>query len=456
MQLKPNLSPSASSSPSRTRSGSTGRRPNKAKKKLRHQTLVITGASSGIGLSTAKAAARQGAKVVLVARNQRALDQAVSEIRAEGGDAYSIAADMTCPDEVNRVVQQVTLDHGGFDTWINNAGVSVYGRLTEVSEEDHRQVMETNFWGVVNGSLAALPVLTRRGGTLINVGSALSDRAIGMQGMYSATKHAIKGYTDALRMELRRDRSPVAVTLIKPGSINTPYTRHAKNYTGRKLTLPAPVYDPTVVAAAILHAAEKPLPHLTVGGGGKLISALGNRFPGLMDLMMVEGGAIDQQFRDEPSDRADDNVHSTQEADPPREDGDYEGMVRETSTFTTLRKHPVLTGLAVTALSAAAVAGLRALLAGGREAPDAPHEGELQYRPQPRTQASPVQTYPPVGQPPATEREAAPMTARSPQHPATGYTHQMPRQPTPPQPRPVVTGGYVPQPRITGDLPRNP
>src|SRR5439155_6660231 len=115
--------------------------------------------------------------------------------------------------------------------------------------EDHQRLMQTNFWGVVHGStVAARHLRERGGGAIINLGSIVSDRAIPLQGMYSASKHAVKGYTDALRMELEEEGAPIAVTLVKPAGINTPFPRHAKNYMEREATLPPPVYAPEVVA----------------------------------------------------------------------------------------------------------------------------------------------------------------------------------------------------------------
>ena len=332
------------------------------KKPLSQQVVVITGASSGIGLATAQAAATQGAAVVLVSRNEDKLRTITDRLARNGGKVSYKVADVADKAQLERVVEEVEREHGRIDTWVNNAGVSAYGRLLEISRDDHAKIMHTNFWGVVNGSEAAMPALRRSRGTLVNLGSALSDRAVGMQGMYSASKHAIKGYTDALRMELMRDGIPVDVSLIKPGAINTPYTRHAKNYTGKRLSLPSPVYDPSVVAAGILHCAKSPIAHLTIGGGGKLISALGNRFPGLMDIFMVRGGAIDQQFLDEPTRDGGNALHSPMEDDSPSADGDYSGMVKSHSVFTNLRKHPVLASTLIGAAGAGLFFGLKKLL----------------------------------------------------------------------------------------------
>ena len=200
-------------------------------KPVKNQVLVVTGASSGIGLVTARMATKRGARVVLTARNHEALQQAAQEIRGDessGGMATFIAADVSDESALRRVAEEAISRFGRIDTWVNCAGVSVYGRLMDISLEDQRRVFETNFWGVVMGCRVAVPHL-RKGGALINIGSILSDRAIPLQGIYGSSKHAVKAYTDSLRMELEHDRLPISVTLIKPYSIDTPYAEHAKN-----------------------------------------------------------------------------------------------------------------------------------------------------------------------------------------------------------------------------------
>ena len=256
-------------------------------KKLNKQVMVITGASSGIGLVTARMAAQRGARLVLVARSEKALKQLADEINQNGGEAIYLVTDVGDEQQVRRISETAIGRFGGFDTWVNNAGVSIYGRMFDVPLEDERRVFDTNFWGVVYGSLVAARHLRGRGGAIINVGSTLSDRAIPLQGIYSASKHAVKGFTDALRMELEEEGAPVSVTLIKPGAIDTPYRQHAKNYLPMEPNLPAPVYAPEIVAETILHCAEHPERDVFAGGGGKAISALGKYAPRLTDKMMA-------------------------------------------------------------------------------------------------------------------------------------------------------------------------
>src|SRR4051794_29374648 len=241
-------------------------------KPVEDQIIVITGATSGIGLATAKMAARRGARLVLVGRDEKALRDIETEIRRDGGEAIFVVADVADEEAMMAVAETALREFGGFDTWVNNAGVSIYGKVEETSMEDHHRVFDTNYWGVVIGSRIAATHLRRHGGALINIGSVLSDRAIPLQTAYCASKHAVKGFTDGLRMELEADGAPVSVTLIKPGAIDTMFEEHARSLTGSEPFNPPPPYAPEVVARAILHAAGHPVRDLVVGSMGKLMS----------------------------------------------------------------------------------------------------------------------------------------------------------------------------------------
>ena len=253
-------------------------------KPIYEQVVVITGASSGIGMATAQLAAERGAKLVLVARSAETLSELCAVVKGEGGEAICVVADVSKAEDVLAAAQAAINRFGRIDTWINDAGVSIYGRLDEITEADSRRLFDINFWGVVNGSMAALPHLKAAGGALINVGSEVSEAVVPLQGMYSASKHAVKGYTDALRVELEDvDKVNVSVTLIQPTAVNTPFPQHARNYMDREPKLPTPMIDPLQVAEAILKAATEGGRDVKVGGMAVLNTTIAKILPGLGD-----------------------------------------------------------------------------------------------------------------------------------------------------------------------------
>jgi len=220
---------------------------------LSEQVIVITGASSGTGLRTAKRAAHRGARVVLTALDESDLRSACDEIRADGGRAICVAADVANPDDVKRIGDTAVAEFGRIDTWVNNAAVSMYGKTFEIPIEDMRRQMDVNFWGHVYGSREAVRQLREHGGALVNVASGLADRAIPLQGVHCAAKHAIKAFTDSLRMELEKDGIPISVSLVKPASIDAP----------------------TIAADVILRCAETPTREVFATGAAELITLAG-------------------------------------------------------------------------------------------------------------------------------------------------------------------------------------
>lgn len=235
-------------------------------KPVEEQVIVITGASSGIGLATAEAAYLRGAKLVVGARSVATLEALVQTIVSEGGQAIHVPVDVTDNAQLEALADAAIRTFGRIDSWVNNAAVSIYGRLDEVSEADSRRLFDINYWGAVNGSLIALRYLKQTGGALINVGSEVSDAVIPLQGMYAASKHALKGFTDALRVEIQElDQTPVAITLVQPTAVDTPFPEHARNYLAREPMLPSPRIEPVRVAEAILEACEHATRDVRVG-----------------------------------------------------------------------------------------------------------------------------------------------------------------------------------------------
>lgn len=324
-------------------------------KKLNEQVIVLVGATSGIGLTTARKAAREGARLVLAARNEEALRQICDELNSQGAQACYAVADVGNEEQVKNIAAIAIERFGGFDTWVNIAGVGIFGRNEEVAIDDMRRLFETNFWGVVYGSLAAVRHLKANGGALINIGSEVSDRAVPLQGIYSASKHAVKGFTDSLRVELEEQKAPVSISLIKPAAIDTMFVTHAKNYMEVEPRLPPPIYAPEIVANAILHAATRPVRDLYVGGGAKLTGSGAYYTPRLLDRYMKRF-IIPQHKTDRPARNREHHSLYSHQADL-QERGGVGGTPHERSLYTSAAMHPGMTagvivglGLAIGAL----------------------------------------------------------------------------------------------------------
>lgn len=311
-------------------------------KRLDEQVIVITGASSGIGRATALAAAAKGARVVLAARGVSALEDVAQHIHAAGGTAYVVPTDVSDQEAVRHLATEALGRFGTIDSWVNNAGVSISGRLEDIPVADARRLFDVNFWGMVHGSMAALPILKQKGGALINMGSITSDVAGPFMGIYSASKQAIKGFTDALRIELEAENAPVSVTLIKPGPIATPILEHQRNYLDRKATMPPPFYLPEDVATAILHAAQHPSRDLFVGGVTQLGTLAAQAMPHVSDTLFSILGP--RTFRtDERAGIEADNLYTPSQ--PVAVRGDTRGHVPRHSLSMQARVSPGVTSL---------------------------------------------------------------------------------------------------------------
>jgi len=333
-------------------------------KPLSEQTILITGATSGIGLCTARMAAKQGANVVAVARNEDALRKLVDEINSSQGSStersngrskngrsrpanvssgratYAVA-DVADEQALRQAANIAVEKFGTIDTWVNNAGISMYGRIMDVPIQDLRRLFETNVWGVIYGSRIGIEHLREHGGALINLGSETSDAAIPLQGIYSASKHAVKGFTDALRIETEADNLPVSITLIKPTAIHTPFPQNARSYLPYEPQLPPPVYAPELVAEAILYSAENPTRDFFVGGMAKVHSSTALNTPRLHE-KMNESMIDSMQNSGEPS-RPDRHDGLYQTNSQLSERGGQDRFVLEHSLYQQAKLHPALT-----------------------------------------------------------------------------------------------------------------
>ncbi|MFL5578655.1 MAG: SDR family oxidoreductase, partial [Gemmatimonadaceae bacterium] len=339
-------------------------------KPLAEQVLVVTGASSGIGLVTARRAAHRGARVVLAARNEPALARAVDDIQASGGEAAYVVADVSVEHDVERIAEVALAEFGGFDSWVNNAGVAIYSTTLQVTAEDVRRLFEVDFLGVVHGSRIAAEHFRERfggaagagrggrgyAGAIVNVGSTASDRAIPLLGVYAAAKHAVKAFTDALRMDLEHEGAPVSVSLVKPACIDTPFYDNARNYLAFEAQPTPPVYAPEVAADAILACAERPRREVFVGGGAKALSAFGHHAPALTDRALK--AMYDTQQTRRPTRDGDGNLYRPLDG---AERGHYRGLVLGSSAYTTATIHRRATAAAAVGIGTALLAGARAL-----------------------------------------------------------------------------------------------
>ncbi|SFC32890.1 NADP-dependent 3-hydroxy acid dehydrogenase YdfG [Alkalibacterium subtropicum] len=311
-------------------------------KKVKDQVVVITGATSGIGLVTARMAADKGAKLVLAGREKAALETLTDEL-SEKTEAVYFEMDVSKEEEVKQLAEKAVEAFGGFDTWVNNAAVAIYGHLTDIPIVDARELFEINYWGTVYGSLAAIDHFREKetAGALINMGSVLGNRTFPIQGTYSSSKFAVHSFTDALRMEAEKEHLPVVVTQIHPARVDTPYPTHAASYIDKAPSHDGMMYPPESVATSILYAAEHPVRDMYVGGQSKVMSLMGALLPRLTDRYLEK--SIYSTNYDESGD-AESPLQSTLygEGEQLNERGDSSGRTRKGSWMVKAKKHPLL------------------------------------------------------------------------------------------------------------------
>ena len=293
------------------------------------KVVVVLGASSGIGRATAARFAAQGATVVCAARGKRALDTTVAEIRNAGGRADASPPDAADRAQVEALARQAVADHDGIDVWVNVVGVAAYGRFEDTPPEDLERVLHVNLTSHAYGAYAALPHLRESRGTLIGIASVFGVRSSPLLTSYCASKWGLRGFYDALRRELM---GAVDVTTILPSSVDTPLFVHARSRLGTRPQPIPPVYDPDVVAAAIVRAAHRTTREVVVGGAGTTLVALQRFAPALAD---VTAGLLARLQRDARADDPRDNLDApVDSAGAVR--GGWQGHVAQTSAYTAL------------------------------------------------------------------------------------------------------------------------
>ena len=327
---------------------------------LRNHVAVVTGASSGIGRATAELLARAGSSVVAAARNERALRDLEDQSRDFAGEIVAHPTDVSDAEAVWALAATATNRFGRIDSWVNAAAVAMYATVEDTEPEELRRILDVNVVGTANGIRAALPVMERQGGgTIVNIGSVESSRALPLQSAYAASKHAVRGLTDALRAELAHRASPVRLTLVMPSAMNTPFFRHARSKIGVLPQPFPPVYEPESVAEAILHAVRHPVGDVVVGGGGKGLELLQRLSPRLVDLVLSVPAVGRGLQRTEIPDDGRDNLDAPLD-EPGQVHGEWGDMARGRSWYTTLiGLHPVPARIAALAGLGAIVAALR-------------------------------------------------------------------------------------------------
>jgi NAD(P)-dependent dehydrogenase (short-subunit alcohol dehydrogenase family) len=268
----------------------------------RPEVVVVTGASAGVGRATVRAFARQGAHIGLLARGHDGLDAARQEVEAAGGKALVLPTDVANDEQVEAAAAAVEAAFGPIDIWVNNAMVSVFSPVKEMTLAEFRRVTEVTYLGTVYGTIAALRrMLPRDHGTIVQVGSALAYRGIPLQAAYCGAKHAIQGFTESLRCELLHDGSHIRLTMVQLPALNTPQFGWVKNRLPRKGQPVPPIYQPEVAAEAIVWAAHHERRELNVGLSTSLV-LLGNKLaPGVGDHYLAWTGYEAQQT-DQPAD----------------------------------------------------------------------------------------------------------------------------------------------------------
>jgi NAD(P)-dependent dehydrogenase (short-subunit alcohol dehydrogenase family) len=331
----------------------------------RHEVVVITGASAGVGRATVREFARHGAWLGLLARGGDGLEAARREVEAAGGKALVLPTDVADPEQVENAAGEVENRFGPIDIWVNNAMASVFSPIKQMTAAEFKRVTEVTYLGYVYGTLAALTrMLPRDRGTIVHVGSALAYRSIPLQAAYCAAKHAVLGFHASLRTELLHDGSHVRSTMVQMPAMNTPQFGWVKSRLPRKAQPVPPIYQPEVAARAIYYAAHHPRRREYYAAWSAVKAIVGNKLlPSLADHYLARTGYDAQQYDGREDPNRPDNLWHPMAGDHGAH-GDFDRRARTTSLELWAETHPAW--LAVFGLGAAAAA--YALVKNGRRA----------------------------------------------------------------------------------------
>jgi len=320
------------------------------------ETVVITGASAGVGRAIARKFATNGARIGLLARGREGLEAARKEVEELGGKALVVIVDVAYADQVEGAAERIEAELGGIDIWINNAMTSVFSPIKQMMPEEFRRVTEVTYLGCVHGTLAALkPMLRRNRGVIVQVGSALAYRAIPLQSAYCAAKHAMKGFTESLRCELMHDKSSVQVTMVQLPALNTPQFGWVKSRLPRRAQPVPPIFQPEVAADAIYFAARNPRREFYVGSPTPAVIIANKIAPAVLDYYLARTGYDSQQYDGPEDQHRPDNLFEPVPGDHGAH-GDFDSRAKSSSAQWWINQRLRVIALVIVALAFAAIA----------------------------------------------------------------------------------------------------
>ena len=306
------------------------------KKPLSEQVVVVTGASSGLGRAIARGAGERGAKVVVTARNEEALQNCAAEIERAGSEALAVPGDCAEQDAVERVVAEAVARFARIDTYVANAIVTVYAEAERLEADELRRVVDVDFFGTVYGFWAALPHLRESKGTFLHVSSALAYRGIPLQAAYCSSKAAARAFLESARVEEQKAGSGVAISLVLPGAINTPQFDRDREKLGYQPQPVPPIYQPEPFAEATLRCAERPIRELPISWGAQKLHWGQKLSPRTGDWILRRNGWKGQHTAEPKPVDAPDNLFDILPGDPGAH-GRFDDQARGSTVWTRLR-----------------------------------------------------------------------------------------------------------------------